>query len=57
VKESVKTKTYSIHGTHEMVRLENKIRIKKWKRKSIQEGTRNSKEKQMKHRIENYKHQ
>jgi hypothetical protein len=54
VKESVKTKTYSIHG---MVRLENKIRIKKWKRKSMQEGTRNGKEKQIKHRTENYEHQ
>jgi len=30
---------------HEMVRLENKIRIKKWQRKSIQEGTSNGKEK------------
>jgi hypothetical protein len=39
--------------THVMVRLENKIRIKRWQRKSIQEGTRNGKEKQMKHGTEN----
>jgi len=52
VKDSVKTNTAytEIQG---MVRLQNKTRIKKWQRKSIKEGTRNGKEKQMKHRTKN----
>ena len=47
VKDKVlKLKQTAYTEIHGMVRLENKIRIKKWQRKAIQEGTRKTNETQ-----------